>query len=645
MKRSVNSRSSHGTEPAIGVAFILMALMLASCGGASSGDPNSGPSQAQGMLRLVRSAAELELSLKAGLKSVPAGALSTTPDAPFSGTYTQEANVDEFDAVRYDGAYLYIAPQRVVTCCFLLGAPMPNNEPPPSKPRAIRILRTNPVDGTAEQVGAIPLEDGVSVQGLYLTPGRAVALTSEAYFGTYGQFWTGVPFWAPTDFGIRVYDVSEPANPRTLFTATMNGVFAESRRIGDRVYIVSRYTPAVLLDPALRDSIDTVPLEALLPKATINGTTRSLVDPAKCYVTNDDGSSGQAVITSITVIPIQDPGAFSTTCYNEDAYGVYVSEHALYLTQYRPAASTQGTLTRIHKFELSATAPIYRGSADIEGAVWTGGQADFRLSEYNGLLRVMTTDFSSDPTDNVDHRLYILRQSSTAPELEVVSRLPNERRPEEIGHANESLYGVRFFGDRAFAVSFRRIDPLYVIDLANVEDPRIAGTLELPGFSDFLHPVSADLLLGLGEAATGGVRIALFDVSTLATPRELGGVTLGGRGSWSEARYDRHAFTYLADINGVDRFAIPADLTAEDGSFRLVESALHLFEIHNKETPALATLHATGSIPPKGPDPQTLAPPAGRNRAFIHGDAVYYIRDEEVWAALWGSPSSVNGPF
>ena len=73
--------------------------------------------------------------------------------------------------------------------------------------------------------------------------------------------------------------------------------------------------------------------------------------------------------------------------------------------------------------------------------------------------------------DRVDHKLYILRESTTRPELDIVSELPNENRPEEIGKPNEALYGVRFLSDRAYAVTFEQIDPLYVIDLLDPTRP------------------------------------------------------------------------------------------------------------------------------------------------------------------------------
>jgi len=286
----------------------------------------------------------------------------------------------------------------------------------------------------------------------------------------------------------------------------------------------------------------------------------------------------------------------------------------------------------------------YRGSVDIEGQVWRGGQADFRMSEHNGDLRVVASLFDGNSEDFVDHKLYVLRESTAQRKLTVVSELPNENRPEEIGKPNEALYGVRFLPDRAYIVTFERIDPLYAIDLSDPADPFIAGELFVTGFSDFLHPVNDDLLLGLGTGANGGVKLELFDVSNIAQPLSRGSVTLGGRGSWSEATYDRHAFTYQSDVNGIDRFTIPAQLYDSDGSFGFFESGLYLFEIRDKDMPAIAALNSVGSIVP---DAGGFEIPfiASRNRAFIHNDTVFYIRDESVWAAFWHTPSVVNGPF
>jgi hypothetical protein len=551
--------------------------------------------------------------------------------------------------VRYDGAHLYVAPRRYFPCCFI-AADGAVNSGDPAQP-TIRILATDPASAGATLASEIPLEEDISVQGMYIAGDRMFALTAQAMYGTYGDFWTMPALWAPEKLGYRVYDLADKANPVLETDVSIDGVFVDSRRVGNVVYIISRYAPnlpGIIYSPttsadvaANQAVLANVTLDDMLPTITIDGVVQTLVDPSNCYVTNDDDMPGYPVITNVTAVPVDNPQAFVNTCYNDEIYGAYVSANAIYFPQVISYLWPDESKTRIHKFALQGTSLSYRGSGDIDGHVWRGGQSDFRMSEQGGDLRVMSSTYTLNNEDFVDHRLSILRESATNVALDIVAQLPNAARPAPIGKPNEDLYGVRFLGDRAYAVTFLRIDPLYVIDLANPADPFIAGELEVTGFSDFLHPVSDDLLLGLGIAETGGVKVELFDVSDIALPTSRGGVTLGGTGSWSEARWDRHAFTYQADVNGVDRFTIPVSLYDESSGTGTWEHSLQLYEIRDKVMPDLASLVSVGSIVP----PQTPEFWVERNRAFIHDDAIYFIQNESVWSAFWDSPTLVNGPL
>jgi len=643
------------------LALFMLTALAAGCGGSST-TPIEPEQPILGALKPVSSAAELEAAIKSGFTTINGTdptellAASSSADAGtgnFTGTYTQEQDVDEFDAVRYDGSRLFVAPRRYLPCCFLAATSSDGaaNTGQPGT-ASIRILSTDPANGSATLAGSIPLADNVSVQGMFLDGDRMLALTSSLMYGGYGDFFTDIAIWAPEEFGFQVYDVADPASPTLEADVSIDGVFVDSRRVGDVVYIVSRFTPTIgdviynvttAADQAHNEAVlANVSLDELLPKVRIDGVEQVLVTASRCFIGSDD-DVGYPVITSVTAVPINDPTAVTTTCYNEEAYGIYMTEQSLYFTGILYDAVSSDTETRIHKFALAGTGLSYRGSADIEGLLWRGGQADFRMSEYNGDLRVLASLYDFGSTDFVDHKLYVLRESSSAPELDVIAELPNAQRPEEIGKPNEALYGVRFLGDRAYAVTFERIDPLYVIDLSDPRDPRIAGELEVPGFSDFLHPVTDDLLLGLGSPTGGGVKLELFDVSDISQPLSRGGELLGGPGSYSEANHDRHAFTYQADVNGVDRVAIPALVFSDPGTGGRFDAALYLFEIHDKTQPAMASLMAVGAIAP--PETDSRFPYDDRNRSFIHDDTVYYVRGEEVWAAFWNAPTVVNGPF
>ena len=647
-------------------SFLVSLLALSGCGGSSGGQgPAPDDPIAEGLLKQVTDPGELEAALKASFTTITTPSTSTdaltlgaetgaAPQGNFTGTYTQEKNVDEFDVVRYDGEHLYVAPRRFFHCCYLADTALidgaVNTGTPPQS--SIRILATDPENADATLAGEIPLEEDIRVQGLYLDENRLFALTAQTVYGGYGDAWMRPEVWAPELLGYRVYDVTDKSAPRLEVDVQIEGVFVESRRIGNVVYIISRFAPNLVglvyypttsADVSSNQSIlSDKTLDDLLPTITIDGETEPLVDPANCYISNDERMPDYPVITSITAVPIDDPKAFVNTCYNDEVYGAYVSANAIYFPQILSYLWPDVPTTRIHKFALSGTMARYRGSGDIDGQLWRGGQVDFRMSEFAGDLRVVSSVYNLDRTDFVDHLLYVLRESQTAFKLDIISQLPNDARSDPIGKPNEQLYGVRFLGDRAYLVTFLQIDPLYVIDLANPADPRIAGELEITGFSDFLHPVNDNLLLGLGRGQGGEVKLELFDVSDIGAPLSRGSVSLGGRGSWSEAQHDRHAFTYQADINGIDRFTIPAATYDDSSGIGVYQHRLHLFEIHDKATPGLAALIPVGRIAPP-----TLAADQWieRNRAFIHDDTVYYIQDELVWSAFWISPTIVNGPL
>jgi hypothetical protein len=618
--------------------FLFFGLAMTGCGSSGGGPDAGGPGEPvdpladTGMLRPVRNSAELESTLRTALAAavvgVPDGPVTAAPTATggaadFSGTYTAEAGVDELDTTRYDGQYLYVA-----TWSFgVVAAP------------EIRILRTDPTTATATPVGLIALDPSQYVQGMYVENGRLLVVSTEAYMGPWGDAWALPMIWAPSKFTVQVHDVRDPAHPQRLMSATLDGGFVASRRIDDRVVLVSRHSPRALLDSQQRRRLQEMPLAELLPSITLNGRKESLVDPRHCYINNGEGR-GYPVITSLTTLSLSNPTEFANTCYDESTTGVYASRTALYIAEPVYAAGS-AEKTRIHKFSLGGSRAQYAGSAEIAGAVWTGGQADFRMSESGDLLRVVTTEFTNDASDWFDYRLFVLRPKTTERALEIVGRLPSDARPEEIGKPNERLFGVRFDGDRAYGVTFLRIDPLYVFDLSTPADPRIAGLLELPGVSDFLHPVSRDLLLGLGTDA-GRLKLELFDTSVLEHPQSRGAISVGDSSSSSPALYERHAFTYLAG-DQTDRLAVPAVLyTQSSGVLTGWTNELRQFEILGKQVPASASLQAAGAVSPPPPGGEYAYQP---ERAYISGDSVYYVREGKVWGSFWATPSQVNGPY
>jgi hypothetical protein len=114
----------------------------------------------------------------------------------------------------------------------------------------------------------------------------------------------------------------------------------------------------------------------------------------------------------------------------------------------------------------------------------------------------------------------------------------------------ERLFATRFDGNRAYVVTFRRIDPLWVVDMSDPVHPKIAGEVQVPGYSTFIQPLGDRLVtVGLDNSNNWRVAVSLFDVHDPAAPALLSKVALGQSYSWSEASSDERAFNVMPEAH------------------------------------------------------------------------------------------------
>ena len=232
--------------------------------------------------------------------------------------------------------------------------------------------------------------------------------------------------------------------------------------------------------------------------------------------------------------------------------------------------------TNIHAFDISSsTTTTYMGSGRVSGTV----QDQFSMSEYNGAIRIASTSdmwgrwwMAEEVDPDTGEPVF------TGPTNDVtILEFDGVDTLDEIGHIGgiapgERIWSVRFMGERGYLVTFRNMDPLWVLDLSDPTNPTILGELEIPGVSTYIHPVNENTLLtiGIGPGPDGlgldwsVTQISLFDVSDPANPRLADTLALtpgyadgdceevrecGWSWSWSEATYEHKAFTYWAPEN------------------------------------------------------------------------------------------------
>ena len=297
----------------------------------------------------------------------------------------------------------------------------------------------------------------------------------------------------------------------------------------------------------------------------------------------------------------------------------------------------------IHKFAFKDNGFDYRGSGAVLGEFKWGPLSSFQLDEdAKGNLRVVTSNNgtsrkTNDPAAHSPVVLTALAEHPTKKQLITLSRIPNRASPKALGKPGEQLYGARLFDDYAYFVTFKRTDPLYVVDMRNSKQLKVTGELVIPGFSDYLHPLGDGLLLGVGMEAEedgnwarlGGVKMSLFDIHNPNKPTEIHKLAVGKRGTSTPANRNHHAFTSLA-MNGTSttRVAIPISLVEDDNYQR--KDGLHRFEIDRK---AKRIKHLGAMKPLNGS--RNWWSWNNSDRSIIIGNKLYYYHNGHFWQGSW----------
>lgn len=520
--------------------------------------------------------ASLDAFLNAGMLNMPpsSGGIdfsAAPPSTTFSPTNLQEEDVDEAGLVKTDGRYVY-------TYEFSDSLVLP----------AVRVGEVGSGGASFAVKGRVALlganaGDQMGYTGLVHHGNRLVAITGTSPSSSGGPPWVMPSIWVRGATHIEVMDTST-ALPATIWRVKIDGHVIATRRIGDRLFVVSRFAPQVdgfaygyFYEPHLsanRQLLAATPLAAKLPRMSINGgALQPALDVRSVYAPPLGGRTQLADMILVTAVDIAEPRVAQVVAVAATVDAVYASAQSLYLAHgrenlrdnyggilpYEPPTY----LTDVHRLDLSAGAMRVTGTGTVEGYLDVDSdRAQFRMSEHEGRLRIVTN--SSQMWNATRNRLTILEPSVVAPGLlKTLAWLPNETRPQPLGKENERVFATRFAGDKLYAVTFRQVDPLYVVDLSQAADPRITGLVEVPGFATYLHPLPTGQLLGFGRDAdamgmAAGLQLSLYNITGSGAPVEVQRFSLGKAGSASALEGHHHALSMLARADGTGTLAFPA---------------------------------------------------------------------------------------
>lgn len=540
-----------------------------------------------------------------------------------SETNVQVLGVDEADVVKTDGRFIY-----TVNGGFLAIVDA----------RTLEVVYRQDADGTA--------------LGLYLRGNRLTVLTyhwdlkpvqipagvkleADSFNYWYGGLYPNV---VDEYVKVRVLDITDRAAPTMLEETRIDGWYRDSRAIGDRIYLV---TASVLTTPAPRlvadgpnhvkyeskDSymrwLSSDGLEGFEPgftSRTADGTTLSgtLVDGDELWIKATEPNYYYQSTTSVSLLDIGDdrPDDINATSIMGWTPNLYVSSDAMYLAQYGSYEPGVGVMTDIIKLALGTDSIALQASGRIFGEILN----QFSMDEHDGYFRCATTQWTYEGQLN---NLFVLDQVGS--ELRLVGSIDHFA-------PGERIYSARFMGDRGYIVTYVQVDPLFTLDLSDPSNPRIAGELKIPGFSDYLHPVDADHLLGLGKFVDANnrptsVQLSLFDVSDIASPQRTAVYTVSDNDSWSDsiAQSNHHAFAWFP-AQGILAFPVQEFLTAD---YRTYSERMEVVRVDVEE----GTITRLGAVEHQG---------SGQNlRAVRIGERLFSIAQIEMVVTDLEDPASV----
>jgi uncharacterized secreted protein with C-terminal beta-propeller domain len=386
-------------------------------------------------------------------------------------------------------------------------------------------------------------------------------------------------------------NIADPEHLRIVRTLSIDGLYVSARLHGRTARVVISSYPRALRVPFVDlPRPAPIPIDARaaagkplrarragwVPSATLHnrrtGRTRKRALVACDDVRRTPRFTGADMLTVLTIDLAKGLPAVDSDAVMTSADTVYASPTSLYVAT---NGGWEREDTSIHRFDLDgADRTVYRASGQVPGDLLS----QFSMSEYKDVLRVATTDSSGAKSQSL-----------------VTALAPRSGRLAKIGQVGglgegERIYAVRFIEDRGYVVTFRQIDPLFTLDLADPTRPRVRGELKIAGYSAYLHPVGPHQLLGVGQDAfsrdgSSGTQLSLFDVADPAAPRLLSKVKVG-RFTTSSVEYDHHAFLWWEPL----RLAV-IPVSAEAGA---TEASAFTVD-HGKLTPA-GSSHEDGFV-------------------------------------------------
>lgn len=423
---------------------------------------------------------------------------SNTKD--YSTTNIQVENVDEADIVKTDGDYIYsISEDNVII----------TDAKDPKQPKVVATIQSEDDD--------IP-EDIILYKDKLVVISTKGNQTQRYYYNN------------RMNTVVKIYNITSREKPMLTKSYEMYEPYYTSRCIDNVLYVISSGN--------LRKEDDKI----VVGYNEDNMEKEMSIDKIK-YL-KDVKTTKQTLISTVDLN--NETADIKLDSYLMNISNAYVSENAIYLLNqkynndskipikllfgfkgvfgledYYEIDSESGYYTEIYKFDIKENVE-YKAKTKVKGKTIN----QYSLDEKDNHLRIALYD-------NDGSRVAIFDE-----DLKQIGISDNVAK-------GEKMYSSRFIGDKVYFVTYKTMDPLFVMDLSNETKPKVLGKLKIPGYSTYLHPYDENHIIGIGmetkeiinrnsngkvistTAKVVGMKMALFDVSNVNSPVQISSVVIG----------------------------------------------------------------------------------------------------------------------
>ena len=400
-------------------------------------------------------------------------------DTSFSDTNVRTEGVGEADIVKTDGSYLYTLKAN-------------------SQEISIVDIRSDQM----KVVSCISLNENFQASEFYLSDQKLFVLGNMQNTQVDSDSKT---LYRGSCTRIQTYDLADINNPKSIGTVDQSGYYRTSRFKDGYLYVFSDYY--------IYDTITKKDYPSYVPLVGDN-----LLKQSDIYLPTNHAADQYLVVSSVSASS-PDKAADQKAVMSENGE-VYVSENNIYIYEYTNSSILADNLAAKNQTilrKLSYNKGKLSGSA--QGKVKGYLNDSFSIDEYDNTLRLVTTVTHNVGNSSQSNAVYVLDA-----DLKTIGKIEDLAKDEQV-------YSARFLGDTGYFVTYEQTDPLFSVDFSDPENPKILGKLKIPGFSEYLHFYSDNLLLGIGmdtdeNGVTNGVKVSMFDISDPSDVKEVSKYTL-----------------------------------------------------------------------------------------------------------------------